>query len=81
VINLVDEAQDPRRRLRQAGTLEGWRLIVTSLPSSWDGQVEMAMENAVRSAVLVDADNAQASISEALPAEVAKYGTAHVKRL
>jgi hypothetical protein len=41
----------------------------------------MAMENAVRSAVLVDADNAQASISEALPAEVAKYGTAHVKRL
>jgi uncharacterized LabA/DUF88 family protein len=33
-----------------------------------------------RLAVLIDADNAQASITEALLAEVAKYGTAHVKR-
>jgi uncharacterized LabA/DUF88 family protein len=40
----------------------------------------MAMENAVRLAVLIDADNAQASITEGLLAEVAKYGTAHVKR-
>ena len=31
-------------------------------------------------AVLIDADNAQASITEGLLAEVAKYGTAHVKR-
>src|SRR4051794_6495117 len=38
------------------------------------------MENAVRLAVLIDADNAQASITEGLLAEVAKYGTAHVKR-
>jgi len=30
--------------------------------------------------VLIDADNAQASITEGLLAEVAKYGTAHVKR-
>jgi uncharacterized LabA/DUF88 family protein len=37
-------------------------------------------ENAVRLAVLIDADNAQPSIAEALLAEVAKYGTAHVKR-
>ena len=38
------------------------------------------MENTARLAVLIDADNAQASITEGLLAEVAKYGTAHVKR-
>jgi uncharacterized LabA/DUF88 family protein len=31
-------------------------------------------------AVLIDADNAQPSLTEGLLAEVAKYGTAHVKR-
>jgi uncharacterized LabA/DUF88 family protein len=40
----------------------------------------MASENATRLAVLIDADNAQPSITEGLLAEVAKYGTAHVKR-
>jgi uncharacterized LabA/DUF88 family protein len=40
----------------------------------------MANENAARLAVLIDADNAQPSIIEGLLAEVAKYGTAHVKR-
>jgi len=33
-----------------------------------------------RLAVLIDADNAQPGIAEALLAEIAKYGTAHVKR-
>jgi uncharacterized LabA/DUF88 family protein len=37
-------------------------------------------DNAAKLAVLIDADNAQPSITEALLAEVAKYGTAHVKR-
>ena len=37
-------------------------------------------ENTARLAVLIDADNAQASIVEGLLAEVARYGTAHVKR-
>ncbi|GIF06674.1 NYN domain-containing protein [Actinoplanes siamensis] len=37
-------------------------------------------ESAARLAVLVDADNAQPAIVEGLLAEVAKYGTAHVKR-
>src|ERR1700741_4812130 len=37
-------------------------------------------ENAARLAVLIDADNAQPGIAEGLLAEVAKYGTAHVKR-
>ena len=32
-------------------------------------------------AVLIDADNAQATLVEGLLAEVAKYGTAHVKRI
>jgi uncharacterized LabA/DUF88 family protein len=40
----------------------------------------MVSENAARLAVLIDADNAQPSITEVLLAEVAKYGTAHVKR-
>src|ERR1700747_2186427 len=40
----------------------------------------MVGENVVRLAVLIDADNAQPSITEGLLAEVAKYGTAHVKR-
>ena len=40
----------------------------------------MAHEHATKLAVLIDADNAQPTIAEALLAEVAKYGTAHVKR-
>jgi uncharacterized LabA/DUF88 family protein len=40
----------------------------------------MATENTARLAVLIDADNARASVVEALLAEIAKYGTAHVKR-
>lgn len=40
----------------------------------------IASENAAKLAVLIDADNAQPAITEALLAEVAKYGTAHVKR-
>jgi uncharacterized LabA/DUF88 family protein len=37
-------------------------------------------ENTAKLAVLIDADNAQSAITEGLLAEVAKYGTAHVKR-
>jgi Fe-S-cluster formation regulator IscX/YfhJ len=37
-------------------------------------------DNTVKLAVLIDADNAQPGIVEALLAEIAKYGTAHVKR-
>jgi uncharacterized LabA/DUF88 family protein len=40
----------------------------------------MAEENAARLAVLIDADNAQPSIAAELLAEVARYGTAQVKR-
>jgi uncharacterized LabA/DUF88 family protein len=40
----------------------------------------MVNENAARLAVLIDADNAPPSITEGLLAEIAKYGTAHVKR-
>ena len=40
----------------------------------------MVSENADRLAVLIDADNARPAIAEGLLAEVAKYGTAHVKR-
>src|SRR5690606_36679697 len=41
---------------------------------------DMVSENTDRLAVLIDADNAQAAMIEGLLAEVAKYGTAHVKR-
>jgi uncharacterized LabA/DUF88 family protein len=40
----------------------------------------MVNEIAARLAVLIDADNAQASKVDGLLAEIAKYGTAHVKR-
>ncbi|MGV9680363.1 NYN domain-containing protein [Nocardia sp. NPDC003482] len=40
----------------------------------------MASETSLRWAVLIDADNASPTIAEALLAEVAKLGTAHVKR-
>jgi uncharacterized LabA/DUF88 family protein len=40
----------------------------------------LTSDNAARLAVLIDADNAQPSIAPALLAEVAQYGTAHVKR-
>jgi uncharacterized LabA/DUF88 family protein len=40
----------------------------------------MANNHAIKLAVLIDADNAQPTIAEGLLAEVAKYGTAHVKR-
>ena len=40
----------------------------------------VAGEHAARLAVLIDADNAQPAVVEELLAEVAKYGTAHVKR-
>jgi uncharacterized LabA/DUF88 family protein len=40
----------------------------------------MTGDNTIRLAVLIDADNAQPRIAEGLLAEIAKYGTAHVKR-
>ncbi|WP_431920996.1 NYN domain-containing protein [Nonomuraea jabiensis] len=40
----------------------------------------MVSDDAAKLAVLIDADNAQPAIIEALLAEIAKYGTAHVKR-
>ncbi|MFJ2217728.1 NYN domain-containing protein [Streptomyces sp. NPDC101062] len=42
--------------------------------------MERAGENTAKLAVLIDADNAQPAALEELLAEVAKYGTAHVKR-
>ncbi|TVQ66312.1 MAG: NYN domain-containing protein [Balneolaceae bacterium] len=41
----------------------------------------MQTETTQRLAVLIDADNAQPSITENLLAEIAKYGTANVKRI
>jgi uncharacterized LabA/DUF88 family protein len=41
----------------------------------------MATPASARLAVLIDADNAQPAIVEGLLAEIAKYGTAHAKRI
>lgn len=41
----------------------------------------MTNESAAKLVVLIDADNARPAIVEGLLAEVAKYGTAHVKRI
>lgn len=41
----------------------------------------MANDPHVKLAVLIDADNARPAIVEGLLAEIAKYGTAHVKRI
>ena len=40
----------------------------------------MATRETAKLAVLIDADNAQASLCEELLAEVARYGTASIKR-
>jgi hypothetical protein len=39
-----------------------------------------APDTSARLAVLIDADNAQPAMADGLLAEVANYGTAHVKR-
>jgi uncharacterized LabA/DUF88 family protein len=41
----------------------------------------MDQENTRKLAILIDADNAQPAITENLMAEIAKYGTANVKRI
>ncbi|MEX0770392.1 MAG: NYN domain-containing protein [Balneolaceae bacterium] len=41
----------------------------------------MSTDTTSKLAVLIDADNAQPSIIEGLLAEIAKYGTSHVKRI
>ena len=46
----------------------------------WGASKVTGSNNVARLAVLIDADNAQPAAIEALLAEVAKFGTAHVKR-
>jgi uncharacterized LabA/DUF88 family protein len=63
------------RKRHQVEELRCW----AEHPTTWSS-VAMVNETAARLAVLIDADNAQPSIIDGLLAEVAKYGTAHVKR-
>ena len=44
IIDSLDEAQVPRRRVRQADLLP-WRIILTSRPSAWSHQLVIAKEN------------------------------------
>ena len=41
----------------------------------------MSEINSLKLAVLIDADNAQASVCENLLKEIARFGTAHIKRI
>jgi uncharacterized LabA/DUF88 family protein len=50
------------------------------LTGTGEGAAASVSDNPAKLAVLIDADNAQPSAVEGLLAEVAKYGTAHVKR-
>ncbi|QQK40665.1 NYN domain-containing protein [Penicillium digitatum] len=73
-ILLSDELQklpNPKDRESQA-------LVVDK--SSFHPRKIMAGDTAQKLAVLIDADNAMPSAARLLLAEVAKYGTAHVKR-
>src|SRR6266568_5515004 len=63
--------------LRRAQRVAGKESVQTGRPD-YPGLV--AGENSLKLAVLIDADNAKPGIAEDLLAEVAKYGTAHVKR-
>src|SRR5690606_17606764 len=51
-----------------------------ALPSAHPSTENVMAHDAAKLAVLIDADNAQPSLAEGRLAEVAKYGTAHVKR-
>src|SRR5260221_1275762 len=67
------------------GTAPGLLAVISRPPARTGSEtpgssIAMVSENTARLAVLIDADNAQPSIVEGLRAEVAKFGTAHVKR-
>src|SRR6266702_3029400 len=74
------EMRAGRGRLACPGALEREPLAAGMPGSRTRGKRIMVSENAARLAVHIDADNAQPAITEGLLAEVAKYGTAHVKR-
>ncbi|WP_326550208.1 NYN domain-containing protein [Micromonospora sp. NBC_01813] len=63
-----------------ASHLPGWERWTGGSQTQRVSRTEDVMDTAAKLAVLIDADNAQPSAIEALLAEVAKYGTAHVKR-
>src|SRR5258708_30953227 len=67
------------------GTAPGLLAVISRPPAGTGSEpvgstIAMVSENTARLAVLIDADNAHPSIVEGLLAEVAKFGTAHVKR-
>src|SRR5215471_13897731 len=73
----IDDEQPPVRKdqIRLASMRRAMRACGSRTRK--EGHVS---ENAARLAVLIDADNAQSGIIDGLLAEVARYGTAHVKR-
>jgi hypothetical protein len=51
VLDSIDEARYPDERLRQADTLKGWRIVVTSRPSSWNQQIQLTKDDPRQQAV------------------------------
>jgi uncharacterized LabA/DUF88 family protein len=64
-----------RSRSRTLGRVDG-----TIIDGAGEGTTFVVNSDAAKLAVLIDADNAQPATIDGLLAEVAKYGTAHVKR-
>lgn len=54
-------------------------LISSNMPSL-EKEITLALSDSLRLAVLIDADNASSSVVKELLEEVAKYGTATIKR-
>jgi len=69
-------ARDSRRRSHAETTLR--KLLREN--ENLEGRGRVANNETARLAVLIDADNASASVVKELLEEVAKYGTATVKR-
>ena len=61
-------------------SLQHGRGLIAPMMGEAEGVSMVSETPAARLAVLIDADNAQPAMIEELLAEVAKYGTAHVKR-
>jgi hypothetical protein len=92
VAQILDQDQQRHGRHEGVSWSEGRRSlrnVETAVKIARDGSKsaavsstgEIAMQEHQKLAVLIDADNAQPSVFAALLAEIAKYGTASVKRI
>ena len=48
VADSLDEALGADERIRQADSLQGWRIVLTSRPASWNGQLAVSEDDPLR---------------------------------